>query len=69
MKEQFKIGMWTVTLIRKGAAWTWDVQSRRGGASGFRPNRETAESAAREFIALQSIALAEDAERRASHCE
>lgn len=64
MVKTFKVGTWTVTLTRKGAAWTWDVQSRRGGASGFRPNYELAKDAAEEFIALQSIALAEETERR-----
>lgn len=65
MQEVFKIGTWTVTLTRKGAAWTWDAASRHGGGSGFRPNYELAKDAAEEFIALQSIALASEAERRA----
>ena len=65
MVETFKIGAWTVTLQRKGAAWTWSAQSRHGGAQGFRPNYELAKNAAEEFIALQSVALAGEAERRA----
>lgn len=65
MNEAFKIGMWTVTLTRKGAAWTWTAQSRRGGGSGFRPSYETAKSAAEEFIAEQTIDLEREAERRA----
>lgn len=64
MIETFKIGMWTVTLTRKGAAWTWDAQSRHGGATGFRPNYGLARDAAEEFVAIQSIDLARAAERR-----
>lgn len=65
MTEVFKIGMWTVTLVTKGAACTWEASSRHGSARGFRPNMALAKSAAEEFIALQSIALAQEAERRA----
>lgn len=64
MQESYKYCGATITLARKGAAWTWEVRFPYGGSvKGFRPNYELAVDAAEDTILINNESRAAQVER------